>query len=46
MQNPINQKEAIFQQIAAQLRIQGFRISQQDESRPWGGFFVIDEDQA
>jgi len=46
MQNFINQKEAIFQQIAAQLRIQGFRISQQDESRPWGGFFVIDEDQA
>lgn len=46
MQNPANQKEIIFQQLAIRLHTQGFRVSQRDESRPWGGFFVIDEDQA
>ena len=28
------------------LRSQGFIITKQDRGRPWGGFFVIDEDQA
>ena len=46
MQNLPNRKEAVFQQIATQLQSQGLRVSQRDESRPWGGFFVIDEDQA
>ncbi|MBJ6108259.1 phosphoheptose isomerase [Hymenobacter sp. BT523] len=40
------QKEALFQQIATQLRQQGFTIAKEDPTRPWGGFFVIDEDQA
>ncbi|MDO7850424.1 phosphoheptose isomerase [Hymenobacter convexus] len=40
------QKETLFQQVADQLQAQGLRISQRDESRPWGGFFVIDEAQA
>ena len=40
------QKETLFQQIADQLHAQGLRISRRDESRPWGGFFVIDESQA
>ena len=39
-------KQALFQQIAAQLRQQGFTIAQEDPTRPWGGFFVIDESQA
>ncbi|GGG48883.1 hypothetical protein GCM10011378_26300 [Hymenobacter glacieicola] len=32
--------------MEARLREQGFGITQQDQSRPWGGFFVIQEDQA
>jgi mannose-6-phosphate isomerase len=39
-------KETLFQEIAQQLKSQQFNISSQDQSRPWGGFFVIDEDQA
>ena len=40
------QKQALFQQVAEQLQRQGFTIAQQDPTRPWGGFFVIDENQA
>jgi mannose-6-phosphate isomerase-like protein (cupin superfamily) len=40
------QKQALFQQVAAQLQQQGFTIAKEDPTRPWGGFFVIDEDQA
>ena len=40
------QKQALFQQVAATLKQQGFRIAKEDPTRPWGGFFVIDEDQA
>jgi mannose-6-phosphate isomerase len=39
-------KGARFQEIAATLAEQGFTIAQQDQTRPWGGFFVIDESQA
>ncbi|TGE20947.1 cupin domain-containing protein [Hymenobacter metallicola] len=46
MQTLTTPTESLFQQIADQLHAQGFRISQRDDSRPWGGFFVIDEDQA
>jgi hypothetical protein len=28
------------------LQTQGFTIAAKDETRPWGGFFVIDENQA
>lgn len=40
------QKQALFEQTEQQLRQQGFDIDKQDQTRPWGGFFVIDEDQA
>ncbi|OUJ73389.1 cupin domain-containing protein [Hymenobacter crusticola] len=40
------QKETLFQQTEQQLQQQGFSIDKQDQSRPWGGFFVINEDQA
>ncbi|GAB3585240.1 cupin domain-containing protein [Hymenobacter daeguensis] len=46
METLTTQKETLFQQVADRLQAQGFRISQRDESRPWGGFFVIDEAQA
>ena len=39
-------KSELFQEIESQLNEQGFRISNVDQSRPWGGFFVIDEEQA
>ncbi|SNC63916.1 mannose-6-phosphate isomerase, type 2 [Hymenobacter gelipurpurascens] len=39
-------KQQVFEQTEQQLRQQGFSISQQDQNRPWGGFFVLDETQA
>lgn len=39
-------KSELFQEIESQLHEQGFRISNVDQNRPWGGFFVIDEEQA
>ncbi len=39
-------KDEIFQQMAQQLDSEGFSIVKKDETRPWGGFFVIDESQA
>ena len=40
------QKITLFQKVAAQLRQEGFTIVQEDQTRPWGGFFVINENQA
>jgi mannose-6-phosphate isomerase len=39
-------KETLFQQTEQQLKQHHFHIHNQDQSRPWGGFFVIDEEQA
>ncbi|WP_400190502.1 phosphoheptose isomerase [Hymenobacter sp. B81] len=39
-------KQQLFQHTEQQLRAQGFGIERQDQTRPWGGFFVIDEGQA
>lgn len=41
-----NNKEEIFNEIANIIRDNGFSIIDQDQERPWGGFFVIDEDEA
>ncbi|MDP3468752.1 MAG: phosphoheptose isomerase [Daejeonella sp.] len=40
------QKEQIFKKVKEDLELQGFEIMQMDVQRPWGGFFVINEDQA
>lgn len=40
------EKAALFNKIADQLHRQGFTVAQQDQQRPWGGFFVLDEAQA
>ncbi|MDR9417903.1 phosphoheptose isomerase [Gracilimonas sp.] len=40
------EKKQQFHQIRETLEEKGFRISDQDLERPWGGFFVIDEKQA
>ena len=39
-------KEKIFKQVASMLGGLNFTIIDMDESRPWGGFYVIDESQA
>jgi mannose-6-phosphate isomerase len=39
-------KPQLFQQTEQQLRQQGFSITRQDQDRPWGGFFVLNETQA
>jgi mannose-6-phosphate isomerase len=44
--NSTTEKSEIFKQIASELSALGFTISAQDETRPWGGFFVLDESQA
>ena len=40
------EKKEIFESIAQRLKIEGFNVVNTDDTRPWGGFFVIDEDQA
>lgn len=39
-------KELVFEHIAEYLHHQNIRIEKQDNTRPWGGFFVIDENEA
>lgn len=39
-------KEQIFKETKKSLLSQGFEIHDFDQERPWGGFFVINEDQA
>jgi mannose-6-phosphate isomerase-like protein (cupin superfamily) len=39
-------RKPIFEKVAAMLREANFTIVDKDESRPWGGFYVIDEAQA
>ncbi|MFN0293325.1 cupin domain-containing protein [Pedobacter helvus] len=40
------QKKDIFDNVAQRLKLEGFNVVTRDETRPWGGFFVIDEGQA
>lgn len=40
------EKIEVFEQIAEVLKNENFNVIKQDETRPWGGFFVIDENQA
>jgi len=42
----LDQKKELFEKVAQRLKIEGFNVVSRDEERPWGGFFVIDEDQA
>ncbi|RZK62205.1 MAG: phosphoheptose isomerase [Hymenobacter sp.] len=44
---PLNDaKSDLFAQVAAQLHQQELVIVQQDQTRPWGGFFVLEKSQA
>jgi mannose-6-phosphate isomerase-like protein (cupin superfamily) len=40
------EKTAVFEQMAEALKNENFTVIKQDTTRPWGGFFVIDESQA
>ena len=40
------EKSEIFEKIEQRLSGEGFKIVSKDSTRPWGGFFVIDETQA
>ncbi len=40
------EKKEIFERVENMLQTQGFTIAAKDDTRPWGGFFVIDETQA
>ena len=39
-------EEQLFAKIENEIKEQGFTIVDKDWDRPWGGFFVIDEEQA
>jgi mannose-6-phosphate isomerase-like protein (cupin superfamily) len=39
-------RDSVFDQVRLDMEQQGFHIVQQDRTRPWGGFFVLDESQA
>ena len=39
-------KELIFEHVAEYLQHQHLKIHKQDSTRPWGGFFVIEESEA
>lgn len=40
------EREKVFEKYENEVKKLGFRIDKQDRTRPWGGFFVIDESQA
>lgn len=39
-------KEVIFEKVTAYLNSKHLQIHKQDNTRPWGGFFVIEENEA
>lgn len=39
-------QEEVFSRIETYITQNGFQITDKDDERPWGGFFVIDEAQA
>jgi mannose-6-phosphate isomerase len=45
MLDPTAVKSQIFEDIRSILTIHGLTVVSEDQSRPWGGFFVIDEQQ-
>ncbi len=39
-------KKPVFDKVAAMLAALNFTVINKDDARPWGGFYVIDENQA
>lgn len=42
----IEDKDSTFKKVAAMLQQEGFSVINKDDTRPWGGFYVIDEANA
>jgi mannose-6-phosphate isomerase-like protein (cupin superfamily) len=42
----LTSKELVFDSVAVYLQEMGLRVDKKDSTRPWGGFFVIDETEA
>lgn len=42
----LSQKQELFRKIEQKLKQQEFTIEKQDQTRPWGGFYVLNEAQA
>lgn len=43
---PNTEKSAVFKTVEKNLLTKGFNLINKDANRPWGGFFVINENQA
>ena len=39
-------KELVFENVAEYMHLQNLKVNKEDSSRPWGGFFVIEESDA
>lgn len=46
MMSLVEDKMTLFSEVEKELASQGFNIEKKDLNRPWGGFFVINEEQA
>ena len=46
MLNNLNDKSSIFDEVEAYILSKGYKIVAKDQTRPWGGFFVLNEEQA
>jgi len=44
--SPDTPKELVFENVAEYLHQQNLKVDKQDSTRPWGGFFVLDEAEA
>ena len=44
--SPDTPKDSIFEEVSKYLQHKELQINKQDSSRPWGGFFVIEENEA
>ena len=44
--NTATSKELVFESVAEYLKQKNLQIHKQDSTRPWGGFFVIEEAEA
>jgi mannose-6-phosphate isomerase-like protein (cupin superfamily) len=42
----VTDKSTLFDELDKALKEKGFEIDKSDQTRPWGGFFVINEEQA
>jgi len=44
--SPETTKELVFENIKEYLHQQNLKVDKQDSTRPWGGFFVLDESES